>query len=59
MPARVLWEDTTQECRCTPGNERSLAKVSGPLLDCIDLQIEVPAIPYGVGSKTDYQTFRL
>jgi magnesium chelatase family protein len=39
--------DTTRECRCTPGIiQRYLAKVSGPLLDRIDLHIEVPAVPY-------------
>lgn len=39
--------DTTRECRCTGGIiQRYLAKVSGPLLDRIDLHIEVPAVPY-------------
>jgi magnesium chelatase family protein len=39
--------DTTRECRCTPGIiQRYLAKISGPLLDRIDLHIEVPAVPY-------------
>jgi len=39
--------DTSRECRCTPGIiQRYLAKVSGPLLDRIDLHIEVPAVPY-------------
>jgi magnesium chelatase family protein len=39
--------DSTRECRCTPGIiQRYLAKVSGPLLDRIDLHIEVPAVPY-------------
>jgi magnesium chelatase family protein len=39
--------DPTRECRCTPGIiQRYLAKVSGPLLDRIDLHIEVPAVPY-------------
>ncbi len=42
-----FYGDTTRECRCTPGIiQRYLAKVSGPLLDRIDLQIEVPAVPY-------------
>jgi magnesium chelatase family protein len=39
--------DATRECRCTPGIiQRYLAKVNGPLLDRIDLHIEVPAVPY-------------
>jgi magnesium chelatase family protein len=39
--------DSTRECRCTPAMiQRYLGKVSGPLLDRIDLHIEVPAVPY-------------
>ncbi len=39
--------DATRECRCTPAMiQRYLGKVSGPLLDRIDLHIEVPAVPY-------------
>lgn len=39
--------DTTRECRCTGGEiQRYLGKISGPLLDRIDLHIEVPAVPY-------------
>jgi magnesium chelatase family protein len=39
--------DATRECRCTPAIiQRYLAKISGPLLDRIDLHIEVPAVPY-------------
>jgi magnesium chelatase family protein len=34
-------------CRCTGGIiQRYLSKISGPLLDRIDLHIEVPAVPY-------------
>jgi len=37
--------DPTRECRCTPGIiQRYLGKVRGPLLDRIDIQIEVPAV---------------
>jgi predicted ATPase with chaperone activity len=39
--------DSTRECRCTPAViPRYPAKISGPLLDRIDLHIEVPAVPY-------------
>jgi magnesium chelatase family protein len=39
--------DTTKECRCTGAIiQRYLGKLSGPLLDRIDLHIEVPAVPY-------------
>ena len=39
--------DPTRECRCTPGIiQRYLAKISGPLLDRIDLHVEVPAVAY-------------
>lgn len=39
--------DPTRECRCTGGTiQRYLGKISGPLLDRIDLHIEVPAVPY-------------
>ena len=50
-----FYGDTTRECRCTPGIiQRYLAKVSGPLLDRIDLHIEVPAVPYKeLRGKTD------
>jgi magnesium chelatase family protein len=39
--------DSTRECRCTGAIiQRYLSKISGPLLDRIDLHIEVPAVPY-------------
>ncbi len=39
--------DPTRECRCTPAIiQRYLGKIPGPLLDRIDIQIEVPAVPY-------------
>src|SRR5271154_4630660 len=42
-----FYGDPTRECRCTGGIiQRYLSKISGPLLDRIDLHIEVPAVPY-------------
>jgi magnesium chelatase family protein len=39
--------DATRECRCTPGQvQQYLGKISGPLLDRIDIHVEVPAVPY-------------
>jgi magnesium chelatase family protein len=39
--------DPRRDCHCTPPQiERYMSKISGPLLDRIDLHIEVPAVPY-------------
>jgi len=39
--------DPTRECRCTPTQiQRYVAKISGPLLDRIDIHIDVPAVRY-------------
>ncbi len=36
----------TKECRCTPNDiKRYLGRISGPLLDRIDLQVEMDAVP--------------
>jgi magnesium chelatase family protein len=41
------FSDTTRECRCTGAIiQRYLSKVSGPLLDRIDLHVEVPSVAY-------------
>jgi magnesium chelatase family protein len=41
------FNDKSRECRCTPPMiQRYVAKVSGPLLDRIDIHIEVPAVQY-------------
>jgi magnesium chelatase family protein len=42
-----FFSDSTRECRCTGAIiQRYLSKISGPLLDRIDLHVEVPAVPY-------------
>jgi magnesium chelatase family protein len=39
--------DAKHACKCTPIQiERYMARISGPLLDRIDLHIEVPAVPF-------------
>jgi predicted ATPase with chaperone activity len=39
--------DSTRECRCTPAIiQLYLGKISGPLLDRIDLHVEAPGVPY-------------
>lgn len=39
--------DPKHVCKCTPVQiERYMARISGPLLDRIDLHIEVPVVPY-------------
>lgn len=52
--------DSRHQCTCTHGQvHRYRHKVSGPLLDRIDIHIEVPAVPYkelsneSVGEKSD------
>ncbi len=42
-----FYSDPRHSCSCTPGQiHRYRRKVSGPLLDRIDIHIEVPAVPY-------------
>ncbi len=42
-----FWGDPKHQCTCTPGQiHRYRHRVSGPLLDRIDIHIEVPAVPY-------------
>jgi magnesium chelatase family protein len=42
-----FFSDPTRECHCTPPQiQRYVSKISGPLLDRIDIHIEVPAVRY-------------
>lgn len=39
--------DPRRDCHCTPPQiEKYMSKISGPLLDRIDIHIEVPAVPF-------------
>jgi magnesium chelatase family protein len=39
--------DPRRQCNCTPPQvERYMSRISGPLLDRIDIHIEVPAVPF-------------
>ncbi len=39
--------DPRRECQCTvPQVEKYMGKISGPLLDRIDIHLEVPAVPF-------------
>ena len=41
------FSDPKHECRCTyPQIHRYRSKISGPLLDRIDIHVEVPSVPY-------------
>ena len=46
--------DPTRQCRCKPGAiSKYLERVSGPLLDRIDIEIELPAVTYNeISGKT-------
>ena len=57
------FNDKSRECHCTPPMiQRYVAKVSGPLLDRIDIHIEVPAVQYrelrGSSAVEDSATIR-
>jgi magnesium chelatase family protein len=42
-----FFTDPRRQCRCVPAQiQRYRAKISGPLLDRIDVQIDVPAVPF-------------
>ncbi|MCK5179307.1 MAG: ATP-binding protein, partial [Candidatus Omnitrophica bacterium] len=41
-----FFTDPKKECHCTPTQiQRYMSKISGPLLDRVDLHLEVPALP--------------
>jgi magnesium chelatase family protein len=42
-----FWGDADRECRCLPDQiERYRGKLSGPVLDRIDLRVHVPRVPF-------------
>jgi magnesium chelatase family protein len=53
-----FWNDPTRECRCTPLQiQRYVGRISGPLLDRIDIHVDVPAVRFkeivGEGTATE------
>ncbi len=55
--------DPKRECHCTPRQVQAyMGKISGPLLDRIDIHLDVPAVPYrelrGRGEGTTSQAMR-
>ena len=41
------YTDAKRVCRCSPNQiQRYFRRISGPLLDRIDIHVEVPAVPY-------------
>lgn len=48
------YTDPMKDCTCTPAQiQKYMAKISGPLLDRIDLHVEVPAVKYKELSSKD------
>lgn len=42
-----FWNDPTRDCRCSPIQiQRYVGRISGPLLDRIDIHIDVPAVKF-------------
>lgn len=42
-----FWNDPVRECRCTPLQiQRYVGRISGPLLDRIDIHVDVPAVKF-------------
>jgi len=39
--------DTSRECKCSPGDiQKYLGKISGPMLDRFDIQVQVPSVKF-------------
>ena len=52
--------DPKRQCRCSPGQiERYRQRISGPLLDRIDLHVEVPLVDLGSSHRTRRAGIRL
>ncbi|HZG51462.1 MAG TPA: YifB family Mg chelatase-like AAA ATPase, partial [Pyrinomonadaceae bacterium] len=52
-----FWNDPTRECRCTPLQiQRYVGRISGPLLDRIDIHVDVPAVRFKELSQTGGDT---
>ncbi len=42
-----FFSDPTRDCKCSPNHiQNYVSRISGPLLDRIDIQVEVPAVKY-------------
>lgn len=57
-----FWGDPKRLCRCTPNQIQTYqTRISGPLLDRIDLQVAVPAVPFQelAGSAPGESSFNL
>ena len=41
------YTDPARQCRCTPYQiQRHISKISGPLIDRIDIHVEIPRVKY-------------
>src|SRR6187455_2876801 len=50
-----FYGDLKRECRCGPASiQKYRSRISGPLLDRIDLHVEVPAVEYKTLSSKEY-----
>src|SRR2546423_12992721 len=47
QPCPCGFNDPTRECKCSPMQiQRYVSRISGPLLDRIDIHIDVPAVKF-------------